>query len=99
VELVAPGTVNTMPEATLEAVADHGTARGDTVTGSYSSAQQVLDDLASTGVDYDDVVRLLEQEGLEKFEDAWTELLSGVSEQLEAAGSAERGGGGSAGAA
>jgi transaldolase len=86
VELVAPGTVNTMPEATLQAVADHGVVRGDAVTGSYSQAQKVLDDLAAAGVDYDEVVRLLEQEGLSKFEDAWTALISGVADSLEQAG-------------
>ena len=86
VELVAPGTVNTMPEATLEAVADHGVVRGDTVTGSYADAQQVLDRLREAGIDYDDVVAQLETEGLGKFEDSWTELIESVTEQLERAG-------------
>ncbi len=70
-ELVAPGTVNTMPEKTLQATFDHGEVTGDTVTGSYAEAQQVLDDLEAAGVDYDDVVQVLEDEGLEKFEKAW----------------------------
>ncbi len=86
VQLVAPGTVNTMPEATLEAVADHGTIRGDTVTPSYAGAQQVLDDLAAAGIDYDDVVALLEVEGVGKFEQAWTSLIESVTEQLGKAG-------------
>ena len=86
VELVAPGTVNTMPEATLEAVADHGTVRGDTVTGEYASAQQVLEDLKAAGIDYDDVVQQLEEEGVAKFEDAWNSLIESVTEQLEKAG-------------
>jgi transaldolase len=86
IELVAPGTVNTMPEATLQAVADHGAVRGDTITASYPQAQKVLDDLDGAGVDYDDVVRLLEQEGLSKFEDAWTALISGVADNLDKAG-------------
>jgi transaldolase len=86
IELAAPGTVNTMPEATLQAVADHGVVRGDTITGSYPQAQQVLEDLDAAGVDYDDVVRLLEQEGLSKFEDAWTALISGVAHNLDKAG-------------
>ncbi len=81
-DLVAPGTVNTMPEATLEAVADHGEVRGDTVTTTYAEAQQVLDDLTAAGIDYDDVVDLLEREGVGKFEDSWSELLSSVTEQL-----------------
>ncbi|MGB8652529.1 MAG: transaldolase [Mycobacteriales bacterium] len=82
VELVAPGTVNTMPEATLDAVADHGVLRGDTVTGYYAEAQQVLDELKAEGVDYDDVVALLEREGVEKFEDAWNGLIASVTDQL-----------------
>jgi transaldolase len=86
VELVAPGTVNTMPEATMEAVADHGTVRGDTVTSAYAEAQQVLDDLAAAGIDYDDVVAQLEREGVSKFEDAWNSLIESVTEQLEKAG-------------
>jgi transaldolase len=86
VELVAPGTVNTMPEATLEAVADHGVVRGDTVTTSYAEAQQVLDALKSAGVDYDDVVQQLEEEGVSKFEEAWNALIESVTEQLEKAG-------------
>ena len=86
VQLVAPGTVNTMPEATLEAVADHGTIQGDTITPSYAGAQQVLDDLAAAGIDYDDVVALLEVEGVGKFEQAWTSLIESVTEQLGKAG-------------
>jgi transaldolase len=86
VELVAPGTVNTMPEATLDAVAEHGTVRGDTVTGSYADAQQVLDDLKTAGIDYDEVVDQLEVEGVQKFEDAWNELIESVTANLEKAG-------------
>ena len=86
VELVAPGTVNTMPEATLQAVADHGVVRGDTVTGGYADAQGVLDRLAEAGVDYDAVVHQLEEEGVSKFEDAWNALIESVTEQLEKAG-------------
>jgi transaldolase len=88
VELVAPGTVNTMPEATLEAVADHGVVRGDTVTSTYAEAQQVLDDLKVAGIDYDDVVQQLEEEGVRKFEDSWNELIASVTDQLEKAGAA-----------
>jgi transaldolase len=82
VDLVAPGTVNTMPEATLEAVADHGVVTGDAVTGAYAEAQGVLDDLAAAGIDYDDVVGVLEREGVKKFEDSWADLLASVQEQL-----------------
>ena len=86
VELVAAGVVNTMPEATLEAVADHGTVRGDTITTSYTGAQQVLDRLAALGVDYDDVVQTLEDEGVKKFEDSWGELIEQVTSSLKDAG-------------
>ena len=85
VELVAPGTVNTMPEKTMDAVADHGVVRGDTVTGAYDEAQQVLDDLKAAGVDYGEVVEQLEVEGVQKFEDSWAELIASVTEQLEKA--------------
>jgi transaldolase len=86
VELVAPGTVNTMPEATLEAMADHGEVRGDTVRGAYADAQAVLDRLAELGVDYDDVVQILEDEGVEKFETSWTDLIESTSAELERQG-------------
>ena len=86
VELVAPGTVNTMPEPTLQAVADHGVVRGDTVTSSYDDAQSLMDQLKQAGVDYDDVVELLEVEGLQKFEDAWNSLIESVTDNLEKAG-------------
>jgi transaldolase len=86
VELVAPGVVNTMPEATLEAVADHGTVRGDTIRGQYAEAQQVLDRLAGLGIDYDDVVQALEDDGVKKFEDSWNELIEQVTSSLREAG-------------
>ncbi len=81
-ELIAPGVVNTMPEATIHAYADHGETRGDTVTGFYPESQKVLDDLASLGIEYDDVVATLEREGVEKFEQSWLELLQSVERQL-----------------
>ncbi|WP_374104642.1 transaldolase family protein [Streptomyces sp. GESEQ-4] len=70
VEPVAPGVVSTMPEATLHAVADHGRLRGDTVRSHYDEARQVLDDLRTAGIDYDDVMATLEAEGVEKFRDS-----------------------------
>ena len=82
VELVAPGTVNTMPEDTLNAVADHGEIRGDTVRGTYAEARKVLDDLAAIGIGYDDVIEVLEREGVEKFEKAWLQLLDAVDAEL-----------------
>jgi len=84
-ELIAPGTVNTMPEAVIFAFEDHGKVSGDTVTGNYESARQVLADLAALGIDYDDVVKVLEDEGVDKFEASWIELLDGVQKSLTAA--------------
>ncbi|MFB7634205.1 transaldolase [Streptomyces sp. NPDC056149] len=82
-ELVAPGTVNTMPEATLEATADHGEITGDTVRGTYAAAQADLDAIAALGISYDDVVQLLEDEGVEKFEAAWNDLLKSTEAELK----------------
>jgi transaldolase len=81
-DLIAPGVVNTMPEATIHAFADHGETPGDTVTGHYADAQQVLDDLAGIGIQYVDVVATLEREAVEKFEQSWLELLQSVERQL-----------------
>ncbi|MET8544917.1 transaldolase [Kitasatospora sp. NPDC004799] len=83
-ELVAPGTVNTMPEATLDATADHGVVTGNTIVPNYADAKAVLDAIAAAGVDYDDVVQLLEDEGVEKFEQSWNELLDTVTASLAA---------------
>ena len=81
-DLVAPGVVNTMPEKTLDAAADHGVVTGDTITGHYADAQKVLDDLSGVGISYTDVVALLEKEGVEKFEKSWRDLLEQVSADL-----------------
>ncbi|MGN0065155.1 MAG: transaldolase [Nocardioides sp.] len=81
-ELVTAGTVNTMPEKTLLAVADHGEVTGDTIRGEYSSARADLDALAVHGVDYDDVIEVLISEGVSKFVDAWHDLLASVQEQV-----------------
>jgi transaldolase len=82
-ELVAPGIVNTMPEATLDAVADHGEVTGNTVRGTYEQAQADLDALAAAGISYDDVVQLLEDEGVEKFAASWNDLLASVEKALK----------------
>lgn len=84
-ELVAPDVVNTMPEKTMEATFDHGDIRGDTVTASYADSNSVLDELAELGISYDDVVGLLEKEGVDKFTVSWNELLDTVSAALDAA--------------
>lgn len=86
IELVAPDTVNTMPEATLQAVADHGDLRGDTIRGSYAGAHAVMDDLQRLGVDVAQVADLLETQGVASFEKSWEELIASVTEQLEKAG-------------
>ncbi|MEV4073985.1 transaldolase [Nonomuraea fuscirosea] len=81
-QLVAPGTVNTMPEKTLDATADHANITGDTVRPFYEQAWNTMAALKDAGVDYDDVVRVLEEEGVEKFEASWNELLESVSKNL-----------------
>lgn len=81
-ELVAPGVVNTMPGATLEAVADHGVIGGDTVTGTGDHARTALERLAALGVDIDEVTDRLEAEGVDKFEKSWVELLDTVAAGL-----------------
>ena len=88
-ELVVANTVNTMPEKTMEAFADHGELRGDTVSGTAGEAQQVFDGLASVGVDFEDVLLALEHEGVDKFKKSWDELVETVSGQMEKAGQAE----------
>ncbi|KWV33419.1 transaldolase [Micromonospora rifamycinica] len=84
-ELIAPGTVNTMPESVVQAYAEHGETRGDTITGAYDAARQVFADLAAVGIDMDAVIATLEREGVEKFEASWSELLDGVRTSLAAA--------------
>ncbi|GAB7034236.1 transaldolase [Streptomyces sp. NPDC021749] len=82
-ELVAPGTVNTMPEATLEATAARGEITGNTIAGTYAAAQADLDAIGALGISYDDVVQLLEDEGVEKFEAAWNDLLKSTEAELK----------------
>ena len=85
VDLVAGGVVNTMPEATMKAVADHGVIRDDTIRPFYADARQVLHDIAAVGIDYDDVVGLLEHEGIEKFQASWAQAAAQLSDRLQAA--------------
>ncbi|MGN6218904.1 MAG: transaldolase [Microbacterium sp.] len=89
-ELVAPGTVNTMPEKTLEATFDHGQVAGDAVTGTYAGAHEVFDRLAAVGVDFADVTQVLEDEGVSKFIASWHDLQSTVKTALEDAVQAAR---------
>ena len=84
-DLVVANTVNTMPEKTMLAFADHGDVQGDMVTTKYDEAHQVMADLAKLGVDYDDVITTLEREGVDKFVASWDELVETVKSQLEGA--------------
>ncbi|AJF64591.1 transaldolase [Streptomyces vietnamensis] len=83
VDLVAPGTVNTMPEATLEATADHGEVTGDTIRGTYDQSRAELAAVEKLGISYDDVVQLLEDEGVDKFEASWNDLLKSTEAELQ----------------
>jgi transaldolase len=77
-ELIGPETVNTMPVETIEAFQDHGAVGGNTLETQLDAARQLFDDLARIGIDYDDVVLTLEEEGVQKFADSFVELLDGV---------------------
>jgi transaldolase len=82
VELVVADTVNTMPESTIRATADHGKLLGDTVHGTYEASRQVFADLAALGIEYDDVVNVLEVEGVQKFAASWNELLDTIKTKM-----------------
>lgn len=82
-ELVAQDLVNTMPEKTMEAVFDHGVISGDTITGNYESARDDLSSVEALGISYEEVVNLLEQEGVDKFIVSWNELVATVSNALD----------------
>lgn len=86
VGLAGAGCVNTMPEPTLRAVAEHGDLRGDTLDGTAVHSQQVFDNLAAAGIDMPEVFEQLEVEGVDKFKVAWEELLATVSDALNARG-------------
>lgn len=85
VDLAVAGTVNTMPEATLNAVADHGQVKGDQVRPHYTDAHETLAALAAAGIDYDDVIAVLIDEGVDKFVAAWRDLLHAVQASLDVA--------------
>jgi transaldolase len=81
-DLIAPDTVNTMPEKTLKSYADHGSP-GTPIQASYDEAAQVMRAVADAGVDLDDVFRVLEDEGVQKFTGSWDELTESVRSELE----------------
>jgi transaldolase len=82
VDLVVADTVNTMPEPTIRATADHGVLRGDTVHGTYDESRKVFADLEALGISYDDVVKVLEDEGVSKFEVSWNEMLESIRTEM-----------------
>ncbi len=88
-ELALPNTVNTMPEKTLQAFADHGEIHGDKVNDVKDGPQQVLDQLAAVGVNFDDVTAVLEREGVDKFDKSWNELVDTVQTALDDAKAGE----------
>jgi transaldolase len=81
-ELIAPGTVNTMPEKTMAAFADHGSP-GTPIQKTYEEAAAIMQAISDAGVDLDDVFRVLEEEGVQKFVDSWDELTESVRTELE----------------
>ncbi len=82
-ELIAPHTVNTMPESTMRAMADHGVVRGNTISGTYDEARKVFAELERLGISYADVVAVLEDEGVRKFADSWNQLLQTIGSHLD----------------
>lgn len=84
-QLVAPNTVNTVPAKTLDYFAEHGEVVGDTISGTYDESNKVLNDIEAQGVSYNDVVKKLEDEGIEKFDASWAELLETVKKALASA--------------
>lgn len=82
VNLVTADTVNTMPEATLHATADHGVLEGDTIHGTYDESRALFAKLEALGISYDDVVQVLEDEGVSKFDASWTEMLATIKNEL-----------------
>ena len=82
-DLIAPHTVNTMPESTLRAMADHGVVRGNTISGNYDEARKVFAELERLGISYADVVAVLEDEGVRKFADSWNQLLQTIGSHLD----------------
>ncbi|MFI5733189.1 transaldolase [Kribbella sp. NPDC051587] len=83
--LVTKGVVNTMPEATIKATEEHSEFSGDTVRGNYDADRKVIADLEKLGISYDEVVQILEDEGLAKFDASWAELQETVASALKGA--------------
>jgi transaldolase len=82
-ELIGPDTVDTMPLETVAAFQDHGEV-ADTLDQGLDEARSLLKELEDAGVEYDDVTRVLEEEGVQKFADSFKELLEGVAKKRDA---------------
>jgi transaldolase len=80
--LVAPHTVNTMPQSTLDAFLDHGNVSSDAITAQMESASQTLAALSALGISLDSITDALEADGVKKFEDAWISLLADVQKVM-----------------
>lgn len=83
IDLVAPNTVNTMPQGTLDAVIDHGTFKGNTISGTYEAARAVIAGLDAQGVSLNEVTEELEADGVKKFAQAWESLLESVEKAAQ----------------
>jgi transaldolase len=77
-ELIAPDTVNTMPQSTLDAVIDHGKFHGDTITPAIENSHDVINQLAQVGISLDSITDTLEVDGVAAFSKAWQSLLDDV---------------------
>ena len=80
--LVAPHTVNTMPQSTLDAFLDHGSVRSDAITAQMESASRILAALSALGISLESITDALEADGVKKFEDAWISLLADVQKVM-----------------
>ncbi|MBO0774966.1 MAG: transaldolase [Actinobacteria bacterium] len=89
-ELAVASTVNTMPEATIEATADHAPLHGDAVHGTYEQSRRLFDELERLGISYDDVTAVLEEEGVSKFAASWQQFADTISSELAKAASGDR---------
>ena len=83
IELVAPHTVNTMPQATLDALLDHGSYRGENLSSTYEKSHAIIAQLLEIGIDLKEVTTYLELDGVNKFIASWEELLANVSQVMK----------------
>lgn len=81
-QLIAPHTVNTMPPSTLAAVLDHSVVAGDAITPQIATARKHLADLQAAGISLDSITQALEEDGVQKFAQAWIDLLESVRKEM-----------------